>query len=90
MSSLTRKNARRLILREVHEAARQAGGIPLEDEERLEEITYLVEYPVAVNGSFDTEYLKLPREVLITAMQHHQRYVPVVDKKGTCFPRSLP
>jgi len=75
-----------LILREVHEAALQAGGVPLEDAERLEEITYLVEYPVAVNGSFDREYLKLPREVLITAMQHHQRYVPVVAKNGKLLP----
>jgi glycyl-tRNA synthetase beta chain len=77
---------REMIRREVHEAASQAGGVPLEDEERLEEITYLVEYPVAVSGSFDTEYLTLPREVLITAMQHHQRYVPVIDKKSNLLP----
>jgi glycyl-tRNA synthetase beta chain len=77
---------RELILREVQEAARQAGGTPLENKELLEEITYLVEYPVALCGSFDKEYLALPREVLITAMQHHQRYIPVVNKKGNLLP----
>jgi glycyl-tRNA synthetase beta chain len=71
-----------LIFREVGEAAREAGGTPLENKQLLDEITYLVEYPVALCGSFDKEYLALPREVLITAMQHHQRYIPVVNKKG--------
>jgi glycyl-tRNA synthetase beta chain len=77
---------RDLIRRGVKEAAAQAGGIPLEDAELLEEITYLVEFPVAVSGSFDKEYLALPRQVLITAMQHHQRYIPVVNKKGDLLP----
>ncbi|MBN1255646.1 MAG: glycine--tRNA ligase subunit beta [Deltaproteobacteria bacterium] len=74
-----------LVLREAKEAVQQAGGIPL-TQELLEEITYLVEYPVAICGSFDKEYLKLPREVLITAMQHHQRYIPVVNSKGKLLP----
>jgi glycyl-tRNA synthetase beta chain len=77
---------RELIHHGVQEAAAQAGGIPLEAAELLEEITYLVEYPVAINGSFDKEYLALPQEVLITAMQHHQRYLPVVDKQGNLLP----
>jgi glycyl-tRNA synthetase beta chain len=75
-----------LIRRSVKEAAQQAGGRPLEAEALLEEITYLVEYPVAVCGTFDKGYLALPREVLITAMQHHQRYVPVVNTKGKLLP----
>jgi glycyl-tRNA synthetase beta chain len=75
-----------LIRRDIKEAAQGAGGKPLEAEDLLEEITYLVEYPVAVCGKFDKEYLDLPREVLITAMQHHQRYVPVVNKKGRLLP----
>jgi glycyl-tRNA synthetase beta chain len=75
-----------LIRRGVEEAAQGAGGRPLEGEELLEEITYLVEYPVAVCGTFDKGYLALPREVLITAMQHHQRYVPVVNAKGRLLP----
>jgi len=75
-----------MIRREAEEAAQQGGGIPLEAAELLEEITYLVEYPVAVCGGFDKGYLKLPREVLITAMQHHQRYLPVVNIKGKLLP----
>jgi glycyl-tRNA synthetase beta chain len=75
-----------LIRRGVKEAAQQAGGRPLEAEDLLEEITYLVEYPVAGCGTFDKRYLDLPREVLITAMQHHQRYIPVVNKKGRLLP----
>ena len=71
-----------LIRRSVKKAAQQAGGRPLEAEDLLEEITYLVEYPVAACGTFDKGYLNLPREVLITAMQHHQRYIPVVNTKG--------
>ena len=77
---------REMIRKGVQEAAGQAGGSPLEVAELLEEITYLVEYPVAVSGSFDKKYLDLPREVLITAMQHHQRYIPVVNKKGHLLP----
>jgi len=75
-----------LIRRGIKEAAQQAGGRPLEAEALLEELTYLVEYPVAVCGTFDKGYLDLPREVLITAMQHHQRYVPVVNTKGQLLP----
>jgi glycyl-tRNA synthetase beta chain len=77
---------REMIRKGVQKAAQQAGGRPLEDEDLLEEITYLVEYPVAVSGTFDKKYLDLPREVLITAMQHHQRYIPVVNKKGDLLP----
>jgi glycyl-tRNA synthetase beta chain len=76
-----------LIRRGVEEAAQQGGGgKPLNAEDLLEEITYLVECPFAVCGTFDKEYLGLPREVLITAMQHHQRYIPVVNTKGKLLP----
>jgi glycyl-tRNA synthetase beta chain len=75
-----------LIRRSIKEAAQGAGGKPLEAEDLLEEITNLVEFPVAVCGTFDKVYLQLPREVLITAMQHHQRYVPVVNTKGRLLP----
>ncbi|MCJ7665057.1 MAG: glycine--tRNA ligase subunit beta, partial [Desulfobacterales bacterium] len=77
---------RELIRRKVQKAAEQAGGKPLEDKDLLEEITFLVEYPVAISGNFDKAYLDLPREVLITAMRHHQRYTPVVNKKGNLLP----
>ena len=50
------------------------------DEDLLEEIVYLVEYPTALIGGFEAEYLRLPKEVVITPMKEHQRYFPVVDK----------
>ena len=78
---------RRERVREAVEgAARRVGGVPLIGEELLEEVTNLLEWPVAVEGRFDEEFLDLPREVLITAMEHHQRYFPVVDREGRLLP----
>jgi glycyl-tRNA synthetase beta chain len=59
--------------------------IPI-DLELLEEVTQLVEYPTVVSGQFASEYLELPREVLITTMREHQRYFPVQDQSGTLLP----
>lgn len=56
------------------------------DSALLEEVTGLVEWPNAVVGQFDAEFLKLPREVLISAMQDHQRYFPVSDQQGKLLP----
>jgi glycyl-tRNA synthetase beta chain len=51
------------------------------DEALLDEVTGLVEWPVAMCGSFDETFLNVPKEALISAMQDHQRYFPIVDKK---------
>jgi glycyl-tRNA synthetase beta chain len=59
--------------------------IPI-DEELLEEVTHLVEYPTALSGGFDEDFLKLPKEVLITSMKEHQRYFPVENEKGDLLP----
>jgi len=56
------------------------------DEDLLEEVTNLVEYPTALFGRFEEEFLQLPEEVLITSMKEHQRYFPVKDKDGTLLP----
>ena len=77
---LDQEKRREMIREELAEKAAAVGGRPLIDEALLEEVTYLVEYPVAVTGSFDRGYLELPREVLITTMQVHQRYFPVMGK----------
>jgi len=77
---------RERVQKEVEEAARRAGGEVLWEGGLLEEVTNLVEWPVAVTGKFDEEFLQLPREVLITAMEHHQRYFPVVDGEGKLMP----
>lgn len=56
------------------------------DPELLDEVTGLVEWPVTLVGSYDEKYLMLPPEVLISAMQAHQRYFPVCDSKENLLP----
>jgi glycyl-tRNA synthetase beta chain len=56
------------------------------DEELLEEVNNLVEYPTALNGKFEEEFLELPEEVLITSMKEHQRYFPVKASDGKLLP----
>ncbi|MBO8168841.1 MAG: glycine--tRNA ligase subunit beta [Thermoanaerobacteraceae bacterium] len=70
------------IWRQIRELARAQGGMVEENPELLEEVTYLLEYPTALCGTFEEKYLKLPDEVLITPMQEHQRYFPVKDARG--------
>ncbi|HQU14579.1 MAG: glycine--tRNA ligase subunit beta [Chromatiales bacterium 21-64-14] len=67
--------------------AAQAGGRALLDEGLLDEVTALVEWPVALVGSFDPRFLALPQEVLISTMQVHQKYFPVEDPAGGLLPR---
>lgn len=52
----------------------------------LQEVRNLVEYPTAFYGSFDEDYLQLPKEVLITSMEEHQRYFPVKSETGKLLP----
>ena len=73
---------REIIRRQCEQLARDKGGELIMDEELLEEIVFLVEYPTALIGKFDPEYLKLPKDVIITPMKEHQRYFPVADKSG--------
>lgn len=75
-----------MILAEANKAASEVSGYLLQDEGLLETINYLVEYPVAIRGSFPAEFLSLPREVLISVMREHQKYFPVVDANGNLLP----
>ena len=70
-----------IIKNQCMEVAKSLGGELVFDEELLEEVNYLVEYPTAFYGEFDSDYLKLPKEVIITPMKQHQRYFPV-EKDG--------
>jgi glycyl-tRNA synthetase beta chain len=56
------------------------------DEALLDEVTGLVEWPVAIMGDFDARFLSVPPEALISAMQDHQRYFPVMDAVGRLLP----
>ncbi|MFK7829829.1 MAG: glycine--tRNA ligase subunit beta [Congregibacter sp.] len=75
-----------LIRSQVDEAAKKAGGRALIDEELLEEVSSLVEWPCALSGSFDQEFLDVPAEALISSMQKHQKYFPVVNADGALLP----
>src|SRR6185312_8807443 len=73
---------RRETIRErVTKAAVELGGRALNGAELLDEVTSLVEWPVPVTGRFDQRFLSLPREVLISTLQDHQRYFAVEDSQ---------
>ena len=57
------------------------------DPSLLETLVYLTEYPTAIVGEFDPQFLELPEEVLITVMRHHQKYFSVEDASGDLAPR---
>ncbi len=73
---------RNMIMAEITRSAELVGGRPLIEDELLEEVNYLVEFPSAVCGSFEKDYLELPKDVLTTTMMSHQKYFPVMDEKG--------
>ncbi len=73
---------RKLMNDGIREAAKSVGGSILEDEELLDEVTQLVEYPLPIVGEFEEKYLELPPELLITVIKKHQRYFAVVDGDG--------
>ena len=74
------------VEKEINKAAKRVGGKILPDDELVEIVKNLVEYPVATVGKFDQEFLEVPGEILITAMREHQKYFAVVDKKGNLMP----
>jgi glycyl-tRNA synthetase beta chain len=78
-----------IIRGQIVEAARAEGGEVSLDEELLDTVTNLVEYPVAVCGSFDEGFLSLPDEVLITSMKSHQKYFTIRDEKGKLMARFI-
>ena len=71
------------IIEQAEEACARRGDKPLLDMDVLAEVVQLVEWPGVVLGSFDEKYLRVPREVLVHAMQSHQRYFPVEAPDGS-------
>ncbi len=80
---------REAIEGQVHEAARSLGGKALIDDELLDEVTALVEWPTALSGSFEQRFLEVPPEALISSMKGHQKYFPVVDAEGKLLPHFI-
>jgi glycyl-tRNA synthetase beta chain len=73
----------RVIAEQAGRAAAAEGGRVHVDAALLEEVAALVEWPVPVTGAFEERFLALPREVLMAAMQGHQKYFPVLSGDGT-------
>ncbi|MDH3391979.1 MAG: glycine--tRNA ligase subunit beta, partial [Desulfobulbaceae bacterium] len=77
---------RQTVIEEIRKAAsertRVDGAKILEDEELIDTVTNLVEHPYGVCGTFETSFLELPDDVLITAMREHQKYFCVTDANG--------
>lgn len=81
------QSLRRQVIREqVERLAVQQGGTAVIDEDLLEEVVFLVEYPTALCGKFEDKYLALPPDAVITPMREHQRYFPVFAKDGRLLP----
>ncbi len=75
-----------LLKKEVTACAEAYDSKILEDNELIDIVTNLVEHPYPVVGRFDSEFLDVPDEVLITAMREHQKYFAIVDEKGKLKP----
>ena len=80
---------REMIVSQAERLAGEAGGMVQIVEELLDENIFLTEYPTAVLGAFNPEYLTLPRTVLVTAMRKHQRYFPLVSSDGSLMPNFI-
>lgn len=74
------------IVSQIDALAIENGWHVEKDDDLLEEVNNIVEYPTAFVGKFDPEYLELPDEVLITSMREHQRFFHVVDENGSLLP----
>ncbi|MDQ0213910.1 glycyl-tRNA synthetase beta chain [Oikeobacillus pervagus] len=73
---------KQMIVKQLHDLEeKNQWAIPI-DEDLLEEVNNLVEYPTALSGHFNKQFLELPEEVLITSMKEHQRYFPVKNKEN--------
>ena len=75
-----------MIRKQIDQVAASIGGKVEMDEELLDEVTYIVEYPTAFYGEFDKSYTELPKEVVKTPMKAHQRYFPVVGEDSNLLP----
>lgn len=80
---------RDMITKQLKELAATKEATIVWDEDLLEEVLYLVEYPTALCGTFDESYLNLPDVAVITPMKDHQRYFPLVTKDGKLLPMFL-
>ena len=77
---------RAMILQQIQEVCKAQNAQPVFNETLLDEVTGLVEWPVPIVATFAEEFLALPKEVLISAIEQHQKCFPVENKKGALKP----
>jgi len=80
---------RETIRGQVEQAAHQLNGVAVINEDLLDEVTSMVEWPVAVIGNFEQRYLEVPQEALISTMSANQKYFHVVDAQGKLLPHFI-
>ena len=80
---------RETIRGQVEQAAHQLNGVAVINEDLLNEVTSMVEWPVAVIGNFEQRFLAVPQEALISTMSANQKYFHVVDKQGKLLPHFI-
>lgn len=80
---------RETIRGQVEQAAHQLNGVAVIDEDLLDEVTSMVEWPVAVIGNFERRFLAVPQEALISTMSANQKYFHVVDAQGKLLPHFI-
>jgi glycyl-tRNA synthetase beta chain len=80
--SVDQDERKRKIVSGITSLSSSVGGSAVKDEELLDTVTHLVEYPTPVLCEFPKDYLRLPKELLITVMKDHQKYFAVEDKEG--------
>ncbi len=83
------ESRKQLIVDQLDDMAVHEKAEVVVDPDLLDEVTSLVEWPVALLGNFDPEFLKLPEEALISAMQSHQCYFHLVDKDNRLLPKFI-
>lgn len=76
-----------LIKKLINENCTNSGEQVLVEDELLDEVTNLIEYPCPIVGSFNSDFLEVPQEVLIISMEVHQRYFPILDSNGKLLPK---
>lgn len=77
---------REMIREQVTEQGKKLGGSAVIEDDLLDEVTALVEWPVALTGGFEQRFLQVPAEALISSMKEHQKYFHVVDNDGGLMP----
>ncbi|HJU06053.1 MAG TPA: glycine--tRNA ligase subunit beta [Nitrospiraceae bacterium] len=77
---------RTIILNELADLSTSAHGILHRDDELLEQAIYTVEYPHAILGTFNQQYLEVPKDVLMTAMKEHQGFFSLTADSGALLP----